>query len=237
MILPSEYIKKFELICFDMSKTFMFGSDQFTPKQDYEAIYTRFGGRNLNNEELHEIIYYTYGKLLERSRDKEHYDNMLNVEEFIESDDYFSKYSAGDKILIERVFANQECGTVPVSCKETLLQLSKTHKLCVISNVWCKSLYFTEQLKKDGVFELFDLIVYSCDHKTVKPSPKIFNIAINHFQVSKDKIVHVGDNYKRDVIGAKNVGLSSILVNNSEASIVTGEIQPDMIISEIEELA
>lgn len=233
---PSEYIRQYEVLFFDMSKTFMFGNDKFSSEQDYEAVYKSFGGRNLNNEELHEIIYYTYGKLLKRSRDKEQFDDMLNVDEFIESDDYFIKYSTADKVLIERLFANQECGTVPESCKETLQQLSKTHKLCVISNVWCKSSYFTQQLKKDGVFELFELIVYSSDHATVKPSPKIFNIAIEHFGLPKNKIVHIGDNYKRDVVGAKNAGLSSILVNNSESSKITVDIMPDLIITEIEEL-
>lgn len=236
MISPQEYIKQFDVLSFDMSRTFMFGGDLFNKEQDYEASYKSFGGTNLTNPELHEIIYYTYGKLLERSREKAFQDDMMTAEEFINEDNFFSKYTGDDKILIERVIAHHECGSVPETCKQTLHELSKTHRLCIISNVWCKSSYFIDQLKEDGVFELFDLIIYSSDHGTVKPSPKIFKLAIEYFVIPTSKIVHIGDNYKRDVLGAKNSGINAILVNNSESSKVTGDIQPDLIINKIEEL-
>jgi FMN phosphatase YigB (HAD superfamily) len=214
----------------------MFGGDLFNDQQDYEATYRSYGGTNLKNSELHEIIYYTYGQLLERSRDKAFQDDMITVEEFIKIDPFFVNYTSNDNVLIERVFAHHEFGSVPETCKQTMHKLSKTHRLCVISNVWCKSSYFIDQLKKDSVFELFELIIYSSDHRTVKPSPKIFNLAIEHFQVPKSKVVHIGDNYKRDVLGAKKSGITSILVHNSEAGKVTGDIKPDVIINQIEDL-
>jgi HAD superfamily hydrolase (TIGR01549 family) len=233
---PSKYIKQFEVLLFDMSKTFMFGGDRFNKEQDYEASYKNFGGTRLTNAELHEIIYYTYGTLLERSRNEKFLDDMLSVDELVQTDEYYKGYSEQDKILIEHVFAHHECGTVSESCRETLITLSKSHKLGVISNVWCKSSYFIEQLKNNGVHDFFDIIIYSSDHKTVKPSQKIFDIAVNHFQIPRNKIVHTGDNYKRDVVGSKKAGLNSILVNNSVSSLITGEILPDLVINKIEEL-
>ena len=219
-----------------MGKTIMFDGDRFDNEQDYEATYKSFGGKILTNKILHEVIYYIYGTLLTRCRDEKYFDDMITVEQLIESDEYFNAYSAEDKILIEKTFAYHECGVVPESCKNTLVKLSQSHKLGLISNVWCKSEYFKDQLKKDGVFELFDIVIFSSDHKTVKPSKKIFNVAIEHFGILPDKIVYIGDNYKRDVIGSKNAGMKSILVNNSESSKITGEIQPDCIINKIEEL-
>lgn len=214
----------------------MFGSDRFNEHQDYEATYRKFGGNNLNNQTLHEIIYYIYGTLLERSRNEDYFENMISVDELIETDSFFSSFSDEDKSLLERVFAYHECGCIPESIQTTLKKLSNTHKLGLISNVWCKSHYFVNQLKNDKVYDLFDIVIYSSDYKIVKPSPKIFKIAINHFNLSPDKMIYIGDNYKRDVVGSQNAGMKSILIKNSESGIITGEIQPDLILNKVEEL-
>jgi len=231
-----EYINDLDIILFDMGKTFMFEGDRFDKEQDYEKTYRSFGGNNFTNKILHEIIYYIYGTLLARSRDEKFQDDMMTVEELVLSDEYFKGITTEDKILLERVFAYHECGNVPETCKVTLKALAKTYKIGLISNVWCKSEYFKEQLKKDGVFDLFDIIIFSSDHKSVKPSKKLFSIAIEHFGIIPDKIVYIGDNYKRDVVGSKNAGMKAILVNNSESSRITGDIKPDCIINKIEEL-
>ena len=233
----SEYLNNFDVLLFDMGKTIMFECDRFNEHQDYEESYRKLGGKNLDNQSLHKIIYYIYGTLLERSRNNKFYDNMITVDELIETDSYFSAFSDEDKSLIERVFAYHECGIIPVSIQTTLKKLSNTHKLGLISNVWCKSHYFVEQLKTDNIYDLFDIVIYSSDYNTVKPSQKIFNIAINHFKLSAERMIYIGDNYKRDVVGSKNAGMKSILVKNSESGIISGEIQPDWIISSVEQLA
>lgn len=235
-MIAKDYIENFGILLFDMGNTFMFGGDVFDNGQDYEATYRSLGGKSLTNKTLHELFYYIYGTLLNRSRDEKFIDDMLTVEQLIESDQYFSTYSDEEKILLEKTFAAHECGVVPESCRRTLEDLSKTHKLGLISNVWCKSVYFKEQLKYDGVYDLFDICIYSSDYKSVKPSKKLFNIATEHFGLLPDKMVYIGDNYKRDVVGSKNAGMKSILVNNSESSKITGDIIPDCIITKIEEL-
>jgi FMN phosphatase YigB (HAD superfamily) len=214
----------------------MFDSDRFNESQDYEKTYSNLGGAILTNRELHEYINFIYSSLLTRSREKKFIDDMITVDEFIRTDNYFSKLKNDDKVLLEQVFANHERGVVPVSCKQTLEKLSATHKLGLISNVWCNSSYFREQLKKDNVHDLFDLLIFSSDHKSVKPSKKLFDIAAAHFVKLPEEIVYIGDNYKRDVIGSKNAGMRSILVNNSVSGRITGEVKPDHIINRIEEL-
>ena len=211
-----EFIKDFDILVFDMGKTIMFNGDRFDKDQDYEKTYSSFGGKNLTNKTLHEIIYYIYGSLLKRSRDEKYQDDMLTVEELIRIDPYFKNINVIDKNLIEKVFAFHECGVVSESCRVALEMLSETHKLGLISNVWCKSVYFIEQLKKDKVYSLFDITIFSSDYKSVKPSSKLFNITIEHFGELPENIIYIGDNYKRDVVRSKNTGIKSILVNNSD---------------------
>lgn len=123
-----------------------------------------------------------------------------------------------------------------MSIQTTLKKLSNTHKLGLISNVWCKSHYFVEQLKTDNIYDLFEIVIFSSDYRIVKPSTKIFNIAIKHFNLSPDKMIFIGDNYKHDVVGSKNAEMKSILIKNSESGKITGKIQSDLIMNKVEEL-
>ncbi|MCI0450192.1 MAG: HAD family hydrolase [Chlorobi bacterium] len=231
-----EFIKDFEVLIFDMGKTIMFGGDRFDKEQNYEASYKKYGGKTLTNKELHEIIYYIYGTLLARSRTQEYLDNMITVKQFIESDSYFVKYSKDDKVILEKVFAHHECGVVPQECKDTLKELSEYYKLGLISNVWCESIYFKNKLKDEEIYDLFEIAVFSADYNIAKPSQKLFQMAIDHFNKPSHEIVYIGDNYKRDVVGSKNAGMKSILVQNSESSNITGQVKPDYIINSITEL-
>lgn len=231
-----EFIKDFEVLVFDMGRTFMFNSDRFDNGQDYLTSYRLHGGKTLTNKDLHEVINYIYGTLLERSRTPEYIDNMITVKQFIEGDNYFKNHNPEDKVILEKIFARHECGEIPVEHKNVLIELSKSYKLGLISNVWCESFYFKDKLKEEGVYDLFGIAIFSSDYNIAKPSEKLFNMAVDHFNKPASQMVYIGDNYKRDVIGAKSVGMKSILVQNSESSKITGELKPDYIISSITEL-
>lgn len=231
-----KFIKNYEFLIFDMGRTFMFEGDGFDKNQNYERTYQSFGGKSLSNENLHEIIYKIYGDLLNRSRNPDLLENMITVREYISISESFDKYPEKEKELIAETFAKHECGVIPERCIETLHILSKSHRLGLISNVWCESHYYRKILLESGVDALFECMIFSSDHSCVKPSKKIFNLAISHFGKPPDEMVYIGDNYKRDVVGSKNAGMRSILVSNSESSKITGSIKPDRIIKAITEL-
>lgn len=231
------FIKDFEVLIFDLGRTFMFEGDRFDKNQNYERTYQNLGGKSISNENLHEIIYKIYGDLLNRSRNPDLLEDMITVREYIRITESFDKYPEKEKELIAETFAKHECGVIPKECIETLQILSKTHRLGLISNVWCESHYFRKILEDSGVLNHFECLIFSSDHSCVKPSKKIFSLAIDHFGKPPCEMVYIGDNYKRDVVGSRNAGMRSILVNNSESGKITGSIQPDLIISTITELA
>jgi HAD superfamily hydrolase (TIGR01549 family) len=231
-----DFIKNYEILIFDMGRTFMFEGDRFDDNQDYEKTYRSFGGKPLTNKKLHEIIYKIYGDLLIRSRNPDLQESMITVREYISISESFDKYPEKEKDLIAETFAHHECGVIPKECIETLQILSGSHRLGLISNVWCESHYYRKILEESGVHKLFECMVFSSDHSCVKPSKKIFNLAIDHFGKPPDEMVYTGDNYKRDVVGSKNAGMRSILVKNSDSSTIKGSIKPDIEISHICEL-
>lgn len=85
-------------------------------------------------------------------------------------------------------------------------------KLAIISN-WDTPLDpLTERL---GIAGYFDAIVASHDVrvKSAKPDPHIFNYALAAVGISAEEVVHVGDTYAADIVGARNVGIRPILLD------------------------
>src|SRR4030095_9635628 len=235
-MLASDYIKNFPILIFDMGNTFMYGGDRFDDSQNYEASYRLFGGEKLSNNELHQLVHYSYNTLLERYRDPIYYDNFISLRDFIETDENFSRLDKNEKDLIERVCAHHECGSISEECKLILKGLSNTHRLGLISNVWTYSKYYIDKLKKENVYEMFEVILYSSDHGCIKPSIKLFNKAIEYFNIDPSQMVFIGDNYKRDIVGPKNAGMKSILVTNGRTDGEIDGIKPDYMIEHIREL-
>ncbi|MBS3140598.1 HAD-IA family hydrolase [Candidatus Woesearchaeota archaeon] len=90
--------------------------------------------------------------------------------------------------------------------KETLIKLkNKGYKLGIISNAWTRLTLF--HLNQDGIRNLFDVIILSCDYGVRKPSKEIFNITIKKLNVNKEECIFVGDDHEDDIYGANNFGI------------------------------
>ncbi len=91
-------------------------------------------------------------------------------------------------------------------------------KLAIVSN-WDTPLDpLTERL---GIAHYFDAIVASHDErvKSAKPDTHIFNYTLAKVGVSAEEVVHVGDTYEADIIGARNAGIRPILLDRDNTQI------------------
>ncbi len=86
-------------------------------------------------------------------------------------------------------------------------------KLAVLSNTSFSSEALHKLLENIGLDEYFDVIISSSDIEAVKPMKKAFETVSNALSLNPEHILHVGDNYIEDVIGAVNAGLKAILYN------------------------
>lgn len=64
-----------------------------------------------------------------------------------------------------------------------------------------------------GVKPYLDFIVTSGEAGADKPNPAIFRLALERADVSAQEAIHVGDQYHLDIIGARGVGISAILLD------------------------
>lgn len=65
-------------------------------------------------------------------------------------------------------------------------------------------------LTREGVAEYFDLMLFSDEIGIRKPHPEIFQMAAQKLQAKPYEIVHIGDNLKSDIWGAKRAGFKAI---------------------------
>ncbi|AFL95733.1 HAD-superfamily hydrolase [Thermococcus cleftensis] len=73
--------------------------------------------------------------------------------------------------------------------------------------------YIEAHLKALGIYDLFDSITTSEDAGFYKPHPRPFQLALERAGVEASKVLYVGDNPAKDCVGAKNVGMLSVLLD------------------------
>ncbi|MGH7450884.1 MAG: HAD family hydrolase [bacterium] len=84
------------------------------------------------------------------------------------------------------------------------------YRLGVISN---SDGSIASSMQKFGFAPFFDCMIDSHVVGVEKPDPRIFELALQQLGLPAERCVFVGDNYDRDVIGARRAGLVPILID------------------------
>jgi putative hydrolase of the HAD superfamily len=91
-----------------------------------------------------------------------------------------------------------------------------------------------ELLEKLGMVEYFRALTFSNELKIRKPDPRIFLYTLSQLKSDPANSMHVGDELKLDVLGARISGMTSVHFNPNQ--IFYTEIQPDFSVKELTEL-
>ncbi len=91
----------------------------------------------------------------------------------------------------------------------------------IISDIDTDFLKF--QFDAFGINKLFDSITTSEEVQIYKPEEKIFQVALNKAGCQGKESIIIGDSYKKDIVGGKNMGMTTIWLN---------KFQPDNIDTE-----
>jgi putative hydrolase of the HAD superfamily len=95
---------------------------------------------------------------------------------------------------------------------EDVLKKLDAYTLGVISN-WNLALTIDEVFKTLDLSKYFSFLIASCEVGYDKPHPEIFRIGLRKASVNPDETLYVGDSYEADVVGARKVGITPILVD------------------------
>ena len=112
---------------------------------------------------------------------------------------------------------------------ETLDKLkAEGFSLAIVSN-WNSSL--EKVIIGLGLEPYFEFMIASAVVGSKKPSPKIFELALERAGVGPSRVVHVGDTYQADVLGAERAGIRGVMLDRR-----AGEHKDHEVITSLSEL-
>jgi putative hydrolase of the HAD superfamily len=100
--------------------------------------------------------------------------------------------------------------------RETLDLLRSRYKLAVVTDG--QSTWARGELHKVGLTEYFDPIVISADHGFRKPDRRLFQYALEGMGVPARNTVYVGNDMHRDIYGAREAGLMTVMFDSDQGT-------------------
>ncbi len=96
--------------------------------------------------------------------------------------------------------------------RPALEQLSRSFRLGLLSNG-------NTSADALGIGDLISFAVFAEDHGGIeKPDKRLFDVAVEQARCPAGRIVHVGDSWENDVVGAANAGLQPVWLNRAGAT-------------------
>jgi putative hydrolase of the HAD superfamily len=115
--------------------------------------------------------------------------------------------------------------TIDSDLPSLLEQLHKKYELAVVSNMSFAEAIF-QSLNEFNIANHFDAVIVSGILGWRKPSPKIFQKALQSLNVKAEEAAFVGDSPRADIEGARRLGMKTVLlIQKSEKQPVTDTAQ------------
>jgi putative hydrolase of the HAD superfamily len=111
---------------------------------------------------------------------------------------------------------------------EMLAQLKTSYQLAVVSDG--QTAYGLPELRAVGLAEYFAPIVISGDFGYRKPDTRLFQAALNELRVPAGEAIYVGNDRFRDVLGARQAGMKTILFCPNGNAGGSPETEPDYLL-------
>jgi putative hydrolase of the HAD superfamily len=111
---------------------------------------------------------------------------------------------------------------------ETLDRLKPLYPMAVVTDA--QSAYAVPELRAVGLMDYFYPVIVSGDYGYRKPDPRLFGLALTMLAIDGEHAVYVGDQRFRDVFGARQLGMKTVLYFTGPLSAKNPEIELDYVI-------
>jgi putative hydrolase of the HAD superfamily len=118
--------------------------------------------------------------------------------------------------------------------KEVLDALRKRYPLAVVTDA--QSAYARAELHRVGLLGYFDPIIVSGDHGYRKLDRRLFQLALDDLRISATRAMYVGNDMHRDIFGAQQAGLKTVMVDSDQGRKAYQNCVPDYTITDLREL-
>ncbi|VAW52525.1 hypothetical protein MNBD_GAMMA05-1111 [hydrothermal vent metagenome] len=213
MFIKNNIFEGKEAILLDMNGTFMFGEDRFSLDENFYSYYRQLDGK-LSEIKVNEIIRSAYDYLESKYHDERYVNNFPSVEKAILNVINFSLSDSELKKLVD-TFSYHELGNIPLEFVVALYKLKKHFTLACVIDIWSPNKLWRDAFVKAEVYDLFSVLSFSSDEGIVKPSPEPFEKVLEKLELTKDKVLIVGDSIRRDLGGATASEIDCVLVGGA----------------------
>jgi putative hydrolase of the HAD superfamily len=117
---------------------------------------------------------------------------------------------------------------------EVLDQLKERFAMAVVSDA--QSAYALPELRAVGLHRYFDPIIVSGDYGYRKPDVRLFEKALDGLQVHSDQAIFIGNDRYRDIFGARQLGMKTILFAPNQGIAQPTGAEPNYIIYQFAEM-
>jgi putative hydrolase of the HAD superfamily len=118
--------------------------------------------------------------------------------------------------------------------REVLDVLRERYPLAVVTDA--QSAYARSELHKVGLLGYFYPIVVSGDHGYRKPDPRLFQLALDGMAVAAENTLYVGNDMYRDIYGAREAGLTTVMFDSDQGEKTYRDCAPDYTITDFRDL-
>jgi|ERR1022692_796538 putative hydrolase of the HAD superfamily len=134
---------------------------------------------------------------------------------------------------MSRGISRRRLGLYP-HVREVLDVLRERCPLALVTDA--QSAYTRGELHKVGLLDYFDPIIVSGDHGYRKPDRRLFQFALDGMKVAAGNALYVGNDMHRDIFGAREVGMKTVMFDSDQGTKVHLECVPDYTITDLRDL-
>ena len=134
---------------------------------------------------------------------------------------------------MSRGISRRQLGLYPY-VREVLDVLRERYPLALVTDA--QSAYARAELHRVGLLDYFDPIVVSGDRGYRKPDRRLFQAALDGMNVAGANAMYVGNDMHRDIFGAREAGLTTVMVDSDQGKKAYRDCVPDYTITDLRDL-
>ena len=115
--------------------------------------------------------------------------------------------------------------------RQVLAELKKDYRLALITNGAID--IQRDKIHGSNLGDFFDTIIISGELGFGKPNPQVFQMALERLEVAPERSVMIGDSLRRDIGGARELGIRTVWINRFKATIGDHHPIPDLELADL----
>jgi putative hydrolase of the HAD superfamily len=94
-----------------------------------------------------------------------------------------------------------------------LLEKYKDVPKCIVSNA--QRVFTEHELRFLGLYDRFNFVIMSSDHRIKKPDTRLFRMALNHLGLEPWEVLSIGDTPENDIYAPQSLGMNAMHIRDA----------------------